>query len=145
MRYTLCLQAGVGLYLGVGFYPTLRLGSDVGFLSRHTVPAVSNKIQTGRNSHIKFKLGGIPTRLPRIDLLPFSLFRLRFPLFRGRHNLKRPSLSPVKSMTDNGSFINNMHSNNNKINQLVSYHQRVPQAVLNRLFGIAYSAILQQN
>ena len=47
VHYILCLQAGVGLYLGVGFYPTLRLGSDVGFLSRQTVPAVSNKIQTG--------------------------------------------------------------------------------------------------
>ena len=36
VRYTLCLQAGVGLYLGVGFYHTLCLGSDVGFLSRQT-------------------------------------------------------------------------------------------------------------
>ena len=47
VRYILCLQAGVGLYLGVGFYHTLRLGSDVGFLLRLTVPAESNQIQTG--------------------------------------------------------------------------------------------------
>ena len=32
MRYTLCLQVGVGLYVGVGLDPTLRLGSDVSFL-----------------------------------------------------------------------------------------------------------------
>ena len=37
-----------------------------------------------------------------------------------------------------------MHSNNNKINQLVSYHQRVPQAVLNRLFGIALVSYKQK-
>ena len=43
VRYILCLQAGVGLYLGVGFYHTLRLGFDVGFLSLL--------------SQIKFKLG----------------------------------------------------------------------------------------
>ena len=47
MRYTLCLQVGVGLYVGVGLDPTLRLGSDVSFLSRQTVPVVSNKIQIG--------------------------------------------------------------------------------------------------
>ena len=28
VRYTLCLQVGVGLYVGVGLDPTLRLGSD---------------------------------------------------------------------------------------------------------------------
>ena len=38
VRYTLCLQVGVGLYVGVGLDPTLRLGSDVSFLSRQTVP-----------------------------------------------------------------------------------------------------------
>ena len=45
---------------------------------------------------------------------------------------------------DNGSFINNIHSNNNKINHLVSDHQWVPQAVLNRLIGDALVSCKQK-